>query len=163
MKPFFQVGSAVIATLLAAASVARTGKTLRIRRRRPKNLRPSTPPDRPHPHLRQLFPRHFSPTIPTWTRKPLCPMKVPSCASATPIRNSSPLPKRYSELKKYPETVDFALSGAHHVRLRRLPVQRRRRRGGNLLARGAFTEAKALELARIYLHDNAARLYGEMK
>ncbi len=32
-----------------------------------------------------------------------------------------------------------------------------------LIAEGAFTEEKALELARMYLHDNAARLYGEMK
>src|SRR6202166_3812029 len=32
-----------------------------------------------------------------------------------------------------------------------------------LVAEGAFTEEKALELARMYLHDNAARLYGEMK
>src|SRR5712675_1814885 len=32
-----------------------------------------------------------------------------------------------------------------------------------LVAEGAFTEDKALELARMYLHDNAARLYGEMK
>ena len=32
-----------------------------------------------------------------------------------------------------------------------------------LVAEGAFTEAKALELARMYLHDNAAHLYGGMK
>jgi uncharacterized protein len=32
-----------------------------------------------------------------------------------------------------------------------------------LVAEGAFTEARALELARMYLHDNAAKLYGEMK
>lgn len=32
-----------------------------------------------------------------------------------------------------------------------------------LVAEGAFTEEKALELAHLYLHDNAARLYGEMK
>jgi len=32
-----------------------------------------------------------------------------------------------------------------------------------LVAEGAFTEGKALELARMYLHDNAAHLYGEMK
>ena len=32
-----------------------------------------------------------------------------------------------------------------------------------LVAEGAFTDEKALELARMYLHDNAARLYGEMK
>jgi predicted TIM-barrel fold metal-dependent hydrolase len=32
-----------------------------------------------------------------------------------------------------------------------------------LVAEGAFTDDKALELARMYLHDNAARLYGEMK
>src|ERR1700719_377271 len=32
-----------------------------------------------------------------------------------------------------------------------------------LVAEGAFTEEKALELARMYLHDKAARLYGEMK
>jgi uncharacterized protein len=32
-----------------------------------------------------------------------------------------------------------------------------------LVAEGAFTEAKALELAHMYLHDNAARLYGDMK
>jgi len=32
-----------------------------------------------------------------------------------------------------------------------------------LVAEGAFDEHKALELARMYLHDNAARLYGEMK
>jgi hypothetical protein len=32
-----------------------------------------------------------------------------------------------------------------------------------LVAEGAFTEEKALELARMYLHDNAARLYGELK
>jgi len=32
-----------------------------------------------------------------------------------------------------------------------------------LVAEGAFNEEKALELARLYLHDNAARLYGEMK
>ncbi|HET9994054.1 MAG TPA: amidohydrolase family protein [Candidatus Acidoferrum sp.] len=32
-----------------------------------------------------------------------------------------------------------------------------------LVAEGAVTEGKALELARFYLHDNAAKLYGEMK
>ena len=32
-----------------------------------------------------------------------------------------------------------------------------------LVAEGAFTEAKALQLARMYLHDSAATLYGEMK
>lgn len=32
-----------------------------------------------------------------------------------------------------------------------------------LVAEGAFTEARALELAHMYLHDNAASLYGEMK
>jgi uncharacterized protein len=32
-----------------------------------------------------------------------------------------------------------------------------------LVAEGAFTEARALELAHMYLHDNAAKLYGEMK
>jgi hypothetical protein len=32
-----------------------------------------------------------------------------------------------------------------------------------LVAEGAVTEEKALELARMYLHDNAARLYGEMQ
>jgi uncharacterized protein len=32
-----------------------------------------------------------------------------------------------------------------------------------LVAEGAFSEEKALELAHMYLHDNAARLYGEMK
>jgi hypothetical protein len=32
-----------------------------------------------------------------------------------------------------------------------------------LVAEGAFTDAKALELARLYLHDNAAKLYGDMK
>jgi uncharacterized protein len=32
-----------------------------------------------------------------------------------------------------------------------------------LVAEGAFTDEKALELARMYLHDNAARLYGEIK
>jgi len=32
-----------------------------------------------------------------------------------------------------------------------------------LVSEGAFTEGKALELARMYLHDNAAKLYGEMK
>ena len=32
-----------------------------------------------------------------------------------------------------------------------------------LVAEGAFSEEKALELAHLYLHDNAARLYGEMK
>ena len=32
-----------------------------------------------------------------------------------------------------------------------------------LVAEGAFNEEKALELAHLYLHDNAARLYGEMK
>lgn len=32
-----------------------------------------------------------------------------------------------------------------------------------LVAEGAFTEEKALELAHMYLHDNAAKLYGEMK
>jgi hypothetical protein len=32
-----------------------------------------------------------------------------------------------------------------------------------LVAEGAFSEEKALELARLYLHDNAARLYGDMK
>jgi uncharacterized protein len=32
-----------------------------------------------------------------------------------------------------------------------------------LVAEGAFTEQKALELARMYLHDNAARLYGDLK
>jgi predicted TIM-barrel fold metal-dependent hydrolase len=32
-----------------------------------------------------------------------------------------------------------------------------------LVAEGAFTEEKALELAHMYLHDNAAKLYGEIK
>jgi len=32
-----------------------------------------------------------------------------------------------------------------------------------LVSEGAFSEAKALELARMYLHDNAAKLYGELK
>lgn len=32
-----------------------------------------------------------------------------------------------------------------------------------LVAEGAFTEARALELARMYLHDNAAKLYGDGK
>jgi len=32
-----------------------------------------------------------------------------------------------------------------------------------LVAEGAFNEEKAVELARMYLHDNAARLYGEIK
>jgi hypothetical protein len=32
-----------------------------------------------------------------------------------------------------------------------------------LVAEGAFTEPRALELARMYLHDNAAKLYGDMK
>ncbi len=32
-----------------------------------------------------------------------------------------------------------------------------------LVAEGAFTEARALELARMYLHDNAAKLYGDRK
>jgi hypothetical protein len=32
-----------------------------------------------------------------------------------------------------------------------------------LVAEGAFGEAQALELAHLYLHDNAARLYGDMK
>jgi hypothetical protein len=32
-----------------------------------------------------------------------------------------------------------------------------------LVVEGALSEAKALELAHLYLHDNAARLYGEMK
>lgn len=32
-----------------------------------------------------------------------------------------------------------------------------------LVSEGAFSEARALELAKMYLHDNAARLYGEMK
>jgi hypothetical protein len=30
-----------------------------------------------------------------------------------------------------------------------------------LVAEGAFTEARALELARMYLHDNASKLYGD--
>jgi len=32
-----------------------------------------------------------------------------------------------------------------------------------LVTEGAFTEARALELARMYLHDNAAKLYGDRK
>ena len=32
-----------------------------------------------------------------------------------------------------------------------------------LVAEGAFSEARALELARMYLHDNAAKLYGDKK
>ena len=32
-----------------------------------------------------------------------------------------------------------------------------------LVAEGAFKEDKALELAHLYLHDNAAKLYGDMK
>lgn len=32
-----------------------------------------------------------------------------------------------------------------------------------LVAENAFTEEKAFELARLYLHDNAAKLYGEKK
>src|SRR2546430_9889423 len=33
----------------------------------------------------------------------------------------------------------------------------------DLVAEGAFTEEKALEMAHLYLHDNAAKLYGDMK
>jgi predicted TIM-barrel fold metal-dependent hydrolase len=32
-----------------------------------------------------------------------------------------------------------------------------------LVEEGAFNEAKAMELAHNYLHDNAARLYGDKK
>ena len=32
-----------------------------------------------------------------------------------------------------------------------------------LVSEGAFSESKALELARMYLHDNAAKLYGATK
>ena len=32
-----------------------------------------------------------------------------------------------------------------------------------LVAENAFTESKAVELARLYLHDNAAKLYGGSK
>ena len=32
-----------------------------------------------------------------------------------------------------------------------------------LVSEGAFSEPSALELARLYMHDNAARLYGELK
>ncbi|MGB4786621.1 MAG: amidohydrolase family protein [Candidatus Acidiferrum sp.] len=32
-----------------------------------------------------------------------------------------------------------------------------------LVAEGAFTEEEGIELARLYLHDNAAKLYGDMK
>ena len=32
-----------------------------------------------------------------------------------------------------------------------------------LVEEGAISETKALELARNYLHDNAARLYGDLK
>ena len=32
-----------------------------------------------------------------------------------------------------------------------------------LVAEGAFTETRALDLARMYLHDNAAKLYGDRK
>jgi predicted TIM-barrel fold metal-dependent hydrolase len=32
-----------------------------------------------------------------------------------------------------------------------------------LVSEGAMTEAKGLELAHMYLHDTAARLYGEQK
>ncbi|HEX8837823.1 MAG TPA: amidohydrolase family protein [Candidatus Acidoferrum sp.] len=32
-----------------------------------------------------------------------------------------------------------------------------------LIAEGAFTETRALELARMYLHDNAAKLYGDSR
>ena len=32
-----------------------------------------------------------------------------------------------------------------------------------LVSEGAFTEAKAMELAHMYLHDNAAKLYGGSK
>jgi hypothetical protein len=32
-----------------------------------------------------------------------------------------------------------------------------------LVSEGAFTEEKAIELARLYLHDNAAKLYGDLK
>lgn len=32
-----------------------------------------------------------------------------------------------------------------------------------MVSEGAVSEARALELAQLYLHDNAARLYGEMK
>ena len=32
-----------------------------------------------------------------------------------------------------------------------------------LVSESAFSEARALELARMYLHDNAAKLYGEMR
>jgi len=32
-----------------------------------------------------------------------------------------------------------------------------------LVEEGAISEAKALELAKNYLHDNAARLYGDLK
>ncbi|MGA2810723.1 MAG: hypothetical protein ABSG16_04940, partial [Candidatus Acidiferrum sp.] len=32
-----------------------------------------------------------------------------------------------------------------------------------LVSEGAFSEEKALEFAHLYLHDNAAKLYGEKK
>jgi uncharacterized protein len=32
-----------------------------------------------------------------------------------------------------------------------------------LVSEGAITETKALELAHLYLHDNAAKLYGDKK
>jgi hypothetical protein len=32
-----------------------------------------------------------------------------------------------------------------------------------LVAEGAITEDKAMELARLYLHDTAAKLYGDKK
>ena len=32
-----------------------------------------------------------------------------------------------------------------------------------LVSEGAYSETKALELAHLYLHDNAAKLYGETK
>jgi hypothetical protein len=32
-----------------------------------------------------------------------------------------------------------------------------------LVAENAITESKALELAHLYLHDNAAKIYGEKK
>jgi len=84
--------------------------------------------------------------------------------------------------QEYSEAMDFALSRAHDVRFRTpsrfneavgaeetfwLAARSARtavaRALAELVAEGAFTEEKAVELARMYLHDNAAHLYGGAK
>jgi len=69
-----------------------------------------------------------------------------SCSGRTPFRSTMPLARE--------ETFWLAARSARTAVAAAL---------AELVAEGAFTEEKAVELARQYLHDNAAKLYGEKK